>query len=47
MLNSRGLYKLQIYISYPLSLINVVVYRDGKEDTPTPVDVAPRVLSRE
>lgn len=47
MLNLRGLYKLQIYISYPLSLISVMVYMAGSEDTPTPADVAPRVLSRE
>lgn len=53
MLNLRGLYKLQIYISFPLSLISVVDYMDGKVDTPSyttdpiPSDVAPRMLSRE
>lgn len=45
--NLKGPYKLQIYISYPLSLTSVVVYTDGNADTPTPADVAPRVLSRE
>lgn len=50
MLNLRGLYKLQIYNSYPLSLISVVVYMDGDADTPsyttdpTPADVVPRDL---